>query len=451
MESYHFQIQRYPSHRQRIIVPKHLYKGFHQKMTLTYCTQEAEAEIMTHQKDVDTLYISHDLMNILRLPEDETLSCFVDSGCILFQPLLGVYTAGFQDDDIHPIGDRTPVFESMTITGQSYGFDTLFFGYQHIDWEDQSITGYVFHNGEWMMKRFPFPYVIYDRIPNRKVEHHPFVLEARERLEHSSIMFNTGFFNKWKIYDQLRKTNDVSHYLPSTVLHPTKERFQELLYHHRSLFIKPIHGSKGAGIKKCRVQEERSEIECIYYDEDKEIHQRYQDLNKFFHQQFPNGFYGYIAQPEVRLKSLRSTPMDYRVHTNKNERNEWEVTAICMKFAGKGSLTTHVKRGGSIHTLDEMYDDRESQLIYQKLERVALLISKALEKQVSGPLGEIGFDFGIDEEGKVWLFEANSKPGFAIYDHPTFLKEQSMILSYPFRYAKYFYVNTLYEKNLSRV
>lgn len=451
MESYYFQIQCYPGHRQRMIIPKHLHKSFQQQMTLMYCNYSSEADIMTHHKDEDTIYLSQDLMNALQLPEDDTLSCFVDENCILFQPLLGVYTAGFQDDEINPVGDRTAVFEAMAITGQSFGFNTMFFGYQHIHWEDQSILGYVFHNGEWIQKRYPFPYVIYDRIPNRKVEHHPSVLEARERLEESSIMFNTGFFNKWKIYDQLRKTQTVSHYLPSTVLHPTKEKIQELLHHHNRLFIKPIHGSKGTGIKKCSFLKTTSEIECVYYVEDKEVHQRYQHIHTFLNQQFPNGLQGYIVQPEIPLKSLRSTPMDYRVHTNKNERNEWDVTAICMKFAGKGSLTTHVKRGGSIHTLDEMYDDRESQHIYQKLERVALILSKALESQIHGPIGEIGFDFGIDEEGKVWLFEANSKPGFAIYEHPTFLKEQSVILSYPFRYAKYFYLNTLYEKNVSRV
>lgn len=445
MDCYHFQLISYSSHKKRIIVPKHVYPTFKPNMKLIYCLNETDVEVMTHQKDEDTLYISDLLLNEIKFPESPTISFFMENNHLLIQPLLGVYTAGFQEDAKMPIGERTPVFESMAITGQSYGFDTVFFGYQHINWEDKTIDGYTFQEGDWVKKVFPFPYVIYDRIPNRKVEHHPSVLKAKERLEESTIWFNSGFFNKWQIYDKLRKTNQVSHLLPSTTLHPTKDKCKELIATHNSVFIKPIHGSKGNGIKKISFNKKMGILECTFYDQDKKIFQRYRNLDTLLEQQFPNGLHGYIAQPEILLKSKRTTPMDYRVHANKNEKNEWEVTAVCTKFAGKGSLTTHVKRGGSLHTLGELYDEQESHQVYQKLERSALLLSSTLEKSTSGPLGEIGFDFGIDEEGKVWLFEANSKPGYALYDHPTFKKEQSVILSYPYRYAKYFYFQLLYQ------
>ncbi len=53
-----------------------------------------------------------------------------------------------------------------------------------------------------------------------------------------------------------------------------------------------------------------------------------------------------------------------------------------------------------------------------KLSEAALNISKALERNMEGIIGEIGFDFGLDRNGHVWLFEANSKPGRSIFKHP---------------------------------
>ncbi|MFC0523477.1 YheC/YheD family protein [Pontibacillus salicampi] len=445
MKSFHFHLQSYRSHKKRLIVPKSVYPYLKQVQTILYGNRSCPVEIMTHQKDEDHLFFSKKIMEDLHLYEQETVSCYVEGEALLVQPLLGVFTAGFESETDTPLGDRTQVFEAMAVTGQSYGFDTIFFGHQHINTEEDTVTGLTFRDGSWLFQTSPIPYVIYNRVPNRKTENHPAIKHVKQVLQSSTIWFNDGFFNKWKTYDQLIQSGKVAHLLPPTTLHPSKEKLTSLLQQHGSIYIKPIHGSKGTGILKCTLVEE-DVVECMYYVQEKKIHQRYYDMNHLMEQQFPSGTQGYIAQPSIPLHTLRSSPMDYRVHTNKNERNEWEVTAVCTKFAGKGSVTTHVKRGGSLHTLTELFDDKESQVIFTKLERAALLVSKALEEKTSGTLGEIGFDFGIDNEGKVWLFEANSKPGFAIYDHPSFHEEQSVILSYPYRFARHLYLERLQAK-----
>ena len=45
---------------------------------------------------------------------------------------------------------------------------------------------------------------------------------------------------------------------------------------------------------------------------------------------------------------------------------------------------------------------------------------------MEGIIGEIGFDLGIDRNGSVWLFEANSKPGRSIFSNPQ-LKEYDQL------------------------
>ena len=82
------------------------------------------------------------------------------------------------------------------------------------------------------------------------------------------------------------------------------------------------------------------------------------------------------------------------------------------KIAGKGSLTTHVNSGGDTKLLQELFPDSTKQIqIENKLKHTALQISYALDEQVTGNIGEIGFDIGLDTQENPWLFEANSKPG----------------------------------------
>lgn len=101
------------------------------------------------------------------------------------------------------------------------------------------------------------------------------------------------------------------------------------------------------------------------------------------------------------------------------------VSAIVAKIAGKGSLTTHVNSGGDTKLLQELFPDSTKQIqIENKLKHTALQISYALDEQVTGNIGEIGFDIGLDTQENPWLFEANSKPGRTVFQDAK-LKEQS--------------------------
>ncbi|MFL6561575.1 MAG: YheC/YheD family protein, partial [Bacillus sp. (in: firmicutes)] len=76
------------------------------------------------------------------------------------------------------------------------------------------------------------------------------------------------------------------------------------------------------------------------------------------------------------------------------------------------------RSGGDIKTMEEIFPNDECILYTEKLSNAALLLSGALDRHVEGIIGEIGFDLGIDRNGDIWLFEANSKPGRTIFTHP---------------------------------
>jgi hypothetical protein len=134
----------------------------------------------------------------------------------------------------------------------------------------------------------------------------------------------------------------------------------------------------------------------------------------------------YVAQQGIRLIEIESCPIDFRFHMHKDGNNRWVVAGIGAKKAGRGSVTTHIKNGGSLMTpeqaLARIFGDRASEVL-QEAKNVAVKLSEAIERNYSHMLGELGLDIGIDRNGSIWMFEANAKPGRSIFKHPA-LKDQ---------------------------
>ncbi|MBM7571438.1 YheC/YheD family protein [Aquibacillus albus] len=421
-----------------MIVPQKFYKDFQSIQTIKYGPYESSVECFAHHKDRQTLYISSKLKSEINLANNKKISLNVEAYSCTISLVLGVLIAGFHSNDLL-LGARTELFRKMSNVGKELGYETIFFGHQHILSKQNKIYAYYLHENEWKQGTFDFPTVVYNRIPNRKTEHHPNVIRAKKLIETNGTLFNRGFFNKWEIYEWLMRSNESSYLLPESILHPSKQKIIQLL-ETDSLYIKPVHGSRGEGIIKCR-KLETSEIQCQYYRQNVPQMNRYTDPNAFFNQHFPNGLKGYVVQKEIPLLRKGASAIDFRVHVNKNHRNSWEVTLICAKFAGKGSLTTHVQRGGSLHLVEDLFSKDKAKRMKDKLSKTALKVSNTLENYLRQPVGEIGFDFGIDEEGKVWMFEANSKPGFSVYDHPKLNEKAATVFSYPYKFA--FYLHNL--------
>ncbi len=129
---------------------------------------------------------------------------------------------------------------------------------------------------------------------------------------------------------------------------------------------------------------------------------------------------------------------DFRVHTNKNEEGVWQVSAIAAKIAEKRSVTTHINNGGIVKTIEEIFPDRSTRNhIIRQLHDTALTLSRCLEEQLQMNIGEIGFDLGIDQQYRIWMFEANSKPGRCIFKHPKLKQYDELTAMLSLAYAVY--------------
>ena len=148
----------------------------------------------------------------------------------------------------------------------------------------------------------------------------------------------------------------------------------------------------------------------------------------------------YVSQQGVRLIEIDGCPIDFRFHMHKNGNNEWVPVGIGAKKAGRGSVTTHIKNGGSLLTpeqaLSRTFGERADEMLV-KAKEVSIKLSEAIERNFPHTLGELGLDIGIDKDGDIWMFEANAKPGRSIFSHPALRSQGRESLSHILEHCMY--------------
>lgn len=397
---------------------------------ISFGTKIIECDVRTDSLSDNTISIGQEIITDLKLPFLIPIHVFVYEETIVLGPLIGIFTAGFTESHLRPIGERSLFFANL-LTAKEHTKAYLFaFGSHQINWKEGTITAYFYNEQRWVQHEIPFPHVVYDRLPNRQTENHRAIARVKERLQHEYLIpwFNPGFFNKWDIYRCLQKDEAAVSYLPETHRFTNFEQIEYLLSKYGHVYIKPMNGSLGSGIYQVRYAFEENEYYCRYRDADGNKLRKYHSLEYLINHLLSRyDLETFIVQQGISLLRINGQPVDFRIHTNKDRHGHWRMSAIAAKIAGQGSMTTHMNNGGDVKTLDEIFPDPvERENVLKKLTTAVLLLSESIDTHLEGCIGEIGFDLGLDKTGKVWLFEANSKPGRSIFHHPK-LKESDRL------------------------
>ncbi|MBU7320805.1 YheC/YheD family endospore coat-associated protein [Paenibacillus oleatilyticus] len=379
------------------------------------------------KKSGNHLYLPSFLYTQLRIPRaGTTLITCSNAKDIRIGPLIGILTS-VTGGDSAPFGNRTEFIRQFMRTGSDKAF---YYGFspQSVNWSQATVTA-LLPRGEsgWVRKTMPLPDVVYNRLPSRKAERLESMNAFKQRFIRRGIpLFNWTFFDKWDVYNLLEGT-DASRYVPESRINPTPSQIEEMLERHKFIYLKPTAGSLGIGIFRLTYNPKRG-----YYVRFRQggrnvllRFSRFEALMALLNRQ-SGRLNNYVAQQGIRLIEIDSCPIDFRFHMTKNSANQWVVAAIGAKKAGKGSVTTHVRTGGQLMTpeqvLRQIFGNRADSVLSNAKE-TAIKLAEDIERNYRHTLGELGFDIGIDQNERLWMFEANSKPGRSIFKHPA-LKEQ---------------------------
>ncbi|AIQ34827.1 endospore coat-associated protein [Paenibacillus sp. FSL R5-0345] len=343
------------------------------------------------------------------------------------KPVIAILTTS---DKIRHFNGNRNNFRDIIRTGKEMGFLVYVVTVRDLKLEERMVNGYVpSSNGKiWYSIPVPLPQIIYNRIPTREDEEKPAVVrKIAQCLEHPGIkLYNPYFFNKWNLFEWLKGSHATSKHVPKTRRLRSANTLTAMLNNHTSLYLKPESGKAGKGIMRLKYRAETTLPYRLQIQSGKKnvtykaasIERLWARIGK------EKGTSRYIVQQAIELATHRGRPFDLRVLLQKNSRGGWAMTGIGARLAGARSITTHVPRGGSIEEpssmLESTFGTERAASILKSVPTTALLIARQIERASDTMLGEMSMDLGVDENGGLWFFEANSRP--MKFDEPAIRK-----------------------------
>ncbi|WP_052144778.1 YheC/YheD family endospore coat-associated protein [Halalkalibacter okhensis] len=298
-------------------------------------------------------------------------------------------------------------------------------------WKEKRIIGLHLVGNKWKESTFPFPMVVYNRCYNKKVE----AIKSLESTIGKSKCFNhINHFNKWHLYNILKNSNLDSN-IPATFL-SNEVNIRELLEKYRLLYCKPSYGHKGKGVYRLELQKNGDIHISLYSILPAYICRNIEEIQPVIDKLLGNS--EYIIQRGIQLNKLNSQYFDIRVLVQKDIKGQWAVTNMVSRIAYDLYYNTSMYETiyEASEVLQKLYSLDEKNGILESLCELSIEIATTIELQ-TGLLGELGIDFGLDEEKKLWIIEINGKPQKNIYQDLKGYRHKQLIYSRPVEYAYY--------------
>ncbi len=297
------------------------------------------------------------------------------------------------------------------------------------------ITGMVFDRSvkTWRKANFPVPDFIYDRCFHSADYKQPSTIAFISWLknETNATFLGYGLPGKWVIYKYLLADPFIRRHLPKThKLQPQTGTtiLNELLQEQKKLIMKPVIGSQGNGMIHITKDHHGTNVRINH--KGNVLHHTYDTTNSFL--RFVSRILNqrdYVAQQLLSLLDENNRPFDRRVVMKKISPKSWSEIGRAMRVGKQHSFVSNLHSGGMILSDDNIALNRPLLLAADvTITRLSHKIVSLLDKAFP-PLFELGLDFGIDQSGKVWLLEVNSKPGHQV------IRDHTDYTALPFQYC----------------
>lgn len=306
---------------------------------------------------------------------------------------------------------------------------------------EQLIKGYTYTEQGWCKGSFPFPDVVYDRYFSHNTKQYQAKTLCLSQLKenHDFMYLTRGLAGKWIVYQALLQNKELTSYLPETILFEGKNQLADWLSsHQREAFLKPQCGTHGKRTLYIKAIGQKDQLFIRGRSGTNAIFTRYLNTNRGYSwiERFTQ-YNNYLLQPYLHLTSREDEPFDIRVLMQKEQTGTWNLTGSAARIGRKDSLTSNLHGGGKAlraqSYLIHEFGKAKATEIMDTITHLSTIIPHTLEANF-GRLAELGIDYGVDKQGKVWVLEVNSKPGrsafFRIGDADSARKSVENLIDY---------------------
>ncbi|HEX6923376.1 MAG TPA: YheC/YheD family protein [Bacillales bacterium] len=290
----------------------------------------------------------------------------------------------------------------------------LFYVFTLRDWRRDSVVGYVRRHNSWDRRELPPPNVIHNRIGQRRLEQLPATERFFQSLPEKNIaVFNARFLDKWEVHEKLAAHPELIPYIPETVLYENKKSLKDLVEQYPCVFLKPAAGSQGKQIFRIHRKENHFELDYTTFNGDIERHfSTFEELYRTVWSRIQQQ--QYIIQQGLSLLEFRKRPLDFRMLCNKGQTGDWKVVSGVARVSDEEQFVSNLAQGGKSYpvrdVLQETFHEKHARQIRKLLGELALETANLISLETEGLYGELGIDLALDQQGKPWILEVNTKP-----------------------------------------
>lgn len=221
---------------------------------------------------------------------------------------------------------------------------------------------------------------------------------------------------KWLKHTLLWGESKLRAFLPETELFSINT-FTDLIGRHTVVFVKPDLGMKGQGIMKVSRNGNqyiiRTDSSIYKHSNLKAAAQKLEQLI---------GPKRYIVQQGIDLIQIHGSPVDFRVLLHMGPNGQWRFFGIMGKVAAPNRFVTNHSSGGKpiwmYRALSIRFGITKNEGLQwnKRMKDFSLDIAHAMKRHFPN-ITELGLDVAIDNDKRIWLLEANTKPQYQLFKH----------------------------------
>jgi hypothetical protein len=293
----------------------------------------------------------------------------------------------------------------------------VFFSPKRIEWNKDEVLGVirVIANKQetWIEENLPIPSVIYDRCFGKDNRSQSKIIRKKCAIHSPTIKVLNAVvkLGKRRVYTLCGQISRFQDNLPRwDILRP--ENIDTILEQFPIAYVKPNKLSKGKGVTKVSTTPygflvEQNRESKNYQHLCTSPSEVLQDLEPYIHDQ---GFM--VVQEAIPLMTFQGHPFDFRLLLQKDKSGSWKKTGVAARISGEGSIISSPRSGGSVSSYNEVMAHL-SEISRRDISKAMIILALDLAKTIDdviGPFVELGFDLGVDINGKVKIIEVNGTP-----------------------------------------
>ncbi|UQZ33293.1 hypothetical protein C2I18_06800 [Paenibacillus sp. PK3_47] len=212
--------------------------------------------------------------------------------------------------------------------------------------------------------------------------------------------------SKWLKTEALLSDARIAGYIPRTMEY-SAAGLLKMLKRYGNVVIKPVVGGGGYGVIK--VFRDQRGYGFTYMDRTR-VYSSFPAMRRSLERAKVRR--KYLIQQGISLARINGRPIDYRVKVVKNGPR-WEFRSMVGRLARPGLFVTNLCKGGTILScrqgLRGSLPSVKTSAKKAEMRRLTITCIELMERRFPG-IGELGFDYAVDQAGRIWILEVNTRP-----------------------------------------